>query len=150
MLKAIELRIGNLIKIGGNTLDTYQTFTPTKVTLAILNEIAGENKERPDAELSVFQPIPITEEWLMKAGFEEKQINNGFIKQYFHDCTPPKYRNNYGLFFRFGEMRNESYKMYWYASDPVNSSMHSFPCRYVHQLQNLYFAITGQELTFKK
>ncbi len=69
-MKASELRLGNLIKIGGNTLETYQTYTPTKVTLAILNEIAGENEERPDAELSVFMPIPITEEWLRKSGDE--------------------------------------------------------------------------------
>jgi len=94
-----------------------------------------------------FEPILITEDWLLRFGFEKTELNGGIIKQYAHDCTPPRYRNNYGLIFRFGEMRDEPYKMYWYATDPINSSMHSFPCKFIHQLQNLYFALTGNELT---
>ena len=125
-MKANELRLGNLIKVGGNTLDTYQTFIPTLVTLAILNEIAGENEERPDAELSVFMPIQLTEEWLLKFGFKE-------------DGTRPDWcdlLSSYNIGNdKIQYLRNESWKC--------------LKIRYVHQLQNLYFALTGQELTIK-
>lgn len=144
-MKASELRIGNFLDRNG--LMEVRVIAESEIKV---HDHFNNLFHLKWFEVDFFKPIPITEEWLLKFGFEKTLINNGVIRQYFHDCTPPKYRNNYGLFFRFGEMRDEIYKMYWYASDPVNSNMHSFPCKYVHQLQNLYFALTGQELTFKK
>lgn len=122
-MKANELRLGNLIKIGGNTIDTYQIYTPKKVTLAILNEIAGENEERPDAELSVFIPIPLTEEWLLKFGFKQ----DGF----YNSAERWVYLNN--ILFK----GNGHYILCHYPLCMI---------KYVHQLQNLYFALTGEEL----
>ena len=70
------------------------------------------------------QPIPLTEEWLEKFGFEYSDLNgdSGLWK------IPP--------FQIYGKCNQFIYE---YALD-VN---------YVHQLQNLYFAITGEELTIK-
>lgn len=136
-MKASELRLGNLIKIGGNTLETYQTYTPTKVTLAIMNEIAGENEERPDAELSVFQPILLTEEWLLKFGFEKIRM----------ESSP----------YEDGEYTILSQMFTVYKKEPItHNSVHGWfinnhnqpklNIKYVHQLQNLYYALTGEEL----
>jgi hypothetical protein len=71
------------------------------------------------------QPIPLTEEWLEKFGFEYSDLNgdSGLWK------IPPF--QIYGKYNQF---------IYDYRLD-VN---------YVHQLQNLYFALTGQELNQNK
>ena len=70
------------------------------------------------------KPIPLTEEWLLKFGFEYSDLNgdSGLWK------IPPF--QIYGKYNQF---------IYDYKLD-VN---------YVHQLQNLYFALTGEELTIK-
>lgn len=69
-----------------------------------------------------FKPIPLTEEWLVKFGIGvEKGDKIKHIK------------GMYGIHF---EMKK--------------SSFHILPdikhIKYVHQLQNLYFALTGEEL----
>jgi hypothetical protein len=154
-MKATELRIGNYVyDINRRSEIHLPDYNPYKVLqIELFNTEILPIEQNPATVEKWFKitnedlsPIPLAEEWLLKLGFEKTEVNNGVIKQYYHDCTPPKYRNEHGLFFRFGEMRNEKYKMYWYASGAVNSSMHSFPCEYVHQLQNLYFALTGNEL----
>jgi hypothetical protein len=75
--------------------------------------------------------IPLTEEWLLRAGFSQSGLYWVKDQVYIHDtyslCT--KY-NEYALF---------CYK-YNYAERLIV---------YVHQLQNLYHALTGQELEFK-
>lgn len=66
------------------------------------------------------KPIPLTEEWLLKFGF---------IKRY-KDC------------YEFGKLiLNDKFVM-------MDIDIH-LELRYVHQLQNLYFTLTGEELTIK-
>lgn len=121
-MKANELRIGNDINIGGSTIDTYQTFKPTKVTINILKAIIEENIDRPDAILSMFQPIPLTEEWLVKLGFKFNSDSNVYSIDNFFIYT-------------------EAYNKIIITYDCLMRSI-----GYVHQLQNLYFALTGEEL----
>lgn len=81
-----------------------------------------------------FTPIPLTEDWLRKFGFED---------------------NSYAMFYKYVD--NEffitvSFKDYAHtqlSEHPVEVNDYSLPldCKYVHQLQNLYFALTGKELT---
>lgn len=71
-----------------------------------------------------FKPIPLTEEWLLKFGFEEKY---GYIKNGVHLNT------DYSLF----------------IEDEIGFNEWTADCEYVHQLQNLYFALTGEELIIK-
>jgi hypothetical protein len=101
-----ELRIGNWV------------LSPTQ------GEIQIENGWQIDEGEEV-KPIPLTEEWLEKFGFEYSDLNgdSGLWK------IPPF--QIYGKYNQF---------LYDYRLD-VN---------YVHQLQNLYFALTGEELTIKK
>lgn len=85
-------------------------------------------------------PILLTEEWLLKFGFEcfnypywrmlltdGKQEDDEFF--YIH------FENNY-IYLKCG------YKAEYYVKSAK-------PIKYVHQLQNLYFALTGEELTIK-
>jgi hypothetical protein len=69
-----------------------------------------------------FKPTPLTEEWLLKFGF--KKDFNGYY---------------FGLL-SFSITRNNEFMIC------VNDRPTETICYSVHQLQNLYFALTGEEL----
>ena len=74
--------------------------------------------------LETLKPIELTEEWLQKFGFE---LYDSVEFRHFYR------KNDFDL--------DENYQ-------PID-----FDCieiKYVHQLQNLYFALTGQELEIKQ
>jgi hypothetical protein len=73
--------------------------------------------------------IELTEEWLVKFGFEK--IKNNGIDYELHDCV---------ISFEAGWM--------WTAESKLNEVRTLIP-KYVHQLQNLYFELTNEELTIK-
>ena len=72
-------------------------------------------------EYENFKPIPLTEEWLLKFGFKNNRLG-------LFDCV--KVGDDIG------------YHIYFIGK-------HLKEVQYVHQLQNLYFALTGEELTIK-
>lgn len=76
------------------------------------------------------QPIPLTEELLVKAGFK-KHLDTIFIH----------WSKEGGMFEISTREPNGSYGLW------VNGTIGCF--QYLHQLQNLYFALTGTELTIK-
>lgn len=120
-MKAKELRIGNLIRYN----DTKEVCRVYQLEHRYKNvyRINGLN-ENPDVE-----PIPITEEWLLKLGFEVEK-NGGIVFASKDDnCKFYVYCEN-----------NKTWKIGKYN----NGFKHIY---YVHQLQNLYFALTGEELT---
>ena len=77
---------------------------------------------------SLMNPIPLTEEWLLKFN-----LNNPTNKHPYH------FKKSM-VEFLHSEYQNELKCFY------NNVPMFSLPCTYVHQLQNLYFALTGEEL----
>ena len=90
------------------------------------------------------KPIPLTEEWLLKFGFTNYEwctdcafikFNNSHIMlRYFNDkwyCTKTKVSKD-----------SKGHKMSE-GKDIVRKGI----IKHVHQLQNLYFALTGEELT---
>ena len=80
-----------------------------------------------------FQPIPLTEDWLLKLKFEEKdRRKNRFIN-----------RADFELEFQGDKV---AYCV-WGGEDAPHLTQFFGHCKYVHQLQNLYFALTGKELT---
>lgn len=125
-LKASTLRLGNLINVGGSSIDTYQTYKPQKVTIELLREILVENLERPDAVLSVFQPIELTNRWLSRLGFRTTRQQDVYGKNRLRI-----WGNLAGL------------------TEADSPAAHYIPnaIKYVHELQNLYFAMYGEELT---
>jgi hypothetical protein len=141
MIKANELRLGNYIHLGGNTTESYQTYKKVLVTASITQDILEENEERGDDYiLSVFQPIRLSPEILEQCGFE---FDKGM-----HEYTHKD--DNAGIFIRnelrvMGENRlvikkltNGFYVETYYGGIQIKS---------LHQLQNLYHALTGEELT---
>jgi hypothetical protein len=82
------------------------------------------------SDKSIIQPIPLTPEILEKCGFIYKETGSEVYEQE---------RKIYGHLFIWGATSNDTY-------------CHDFHCggeiKYLHQLQNLYYAITGEELTY--
>jgi hypothetical protein len=78
-----------------------------------------------------YNPIQLTIEWLIKFGFEHE------LNQYENHFVNP---DNSWLIFEFDTDEKK-----WYCSNGRTIAN----LEYVHQLQNLYFALTGEELTIK-
>lgn len=77
----------------------------------------------------LFKPIQLTEEWLLKFGFISDPYNDTYIKGSFTlNCD--KTRGKLEL---------------W----PDNVTGKIIYIKHVHQLQNIYFALTGEELQVK-
>ena len=122
-MKTNDLRIGNFIS-DANASDSF--FARVK-KLDYSRCFYGQFH----SAYSDLKPIAISEEWLIKFGFKMIRTNKdsgykelGLIKKRFHimfsiecNCNPECFVENIGI-------------------DII----------YVHQLQNLYFALTGEEL----
>ena len=122
-MKASELRIGNYV---------YHEVWKNDIPLGIFNIANFE------AGLESIKPIPLTEEWLLRFGFELKEefYQEGLLDTFmFHkdNIVDVEFSDNHK-------------KLYWYDN---YSSIYHQDILYVHQLQNLYFALTGEELTIK-
>jgi hypothetical protein len=136
-MKAQDLRIGNYIEVGLNI--------KFESVYSIIEEISNNSNVVliKDANilrvmpLDVINPIPLTEEWLLKFGFEKNEIPTS-LKDF--------YIINYQL---------ENFVVYLLESsfeiELINKSGEQFNLfinkkKQVHILQNLYFALTGKEL----
>ena len=110
-MKSTELRIGNLVR----------DFTD-HCNINILAEDLTNTKN--------FQPIPLTEDWLLKFGFE---------KEFDYWCHSAEY-------FEIAETTEGN----WCNSINGYEYRNGNNFQHVHQLQNLYHALTGEELTIKQ
>lgn len=90
-----------------------------------------------------FEPLPLTEELLLKCGFQSLLDDP--------ECTGIKTKSgqyviinndNVVLEIMFGFLKDGSVLVHLNDCDFEN-------CKYLHQLQNLYFALTGEELDVK-
>jgi hypothetical protein len=83
------------------------------------------------------KPIPLTEEWLLKFGFEIDDVWISKIKNI-------EYNRMIGI-----DLINNHIFLAQYDSHNKFRDVFISKCDYVHQLQNLYFALTGNELTMQ-
>jgi len=130
MIKANELRIKNLVTLSEkqrkelwyDQINAYNEFFEVK-TIYSDNDISIEvDDEIIDISENDVEPIPLTEEWLFKLGFlKYKGDNKDF------------WLNDF-------EFANDLKWIFWRGNILEN-------IKYVHQLQNLYFCLTGAELT---
>jgi hypothetical protein len=123
MIKANELRIGNWVSNG------EKNFT---VDVNVLYDMA-----LPGYELS---PIPLDGEMVEKAGFIAEYVSKFAIKYGSkHSGRHDEFGVNY--YFPKSFYSEEGGWFVRYYSENVKN-----PIKYLHQLQNLYFSLTGAEL----
>jgi hypothetical protein len=131
-MKTNELRIGNYLK--------------GKQGHVIVSEIRTNNSVKIHDNTSSFSvgicliPIPLTEEWLLKFGFEDIGLNMS--------CSNWLVKEQKGIWrqairIAYNE-RSEEWSLTLECVSPPTLSIATI--KYVHQLQNLYFALTGKEL----
>ncbi len=125
-MKAEELRVGNFVI---NEFENY------KGKHKDLTEVSASDM----IECEDFKPISLTEEWLFRFGFEKKidDEDDRFSHFIITDVIDiVKYENReFTLSFHSG-----------YFSSHSLENVFSFDLKYVHQLQNLYYALTQTEL----
>ena len=121
-MKAQELRIGNYVNRLGEK---------TEVTAISIGHISTPASGA--ITLNQIKPIPLTEEWLIKFGFEKDTGNDFYDFWNLKDFRVFVHKNAASVF------------IHWKGNElePYINNLH------VQQLQNLFFALTGEELTTK-
>ena len=123
-MKANELRIGNYVNVFGYDRNVESMKT---------NEITYSNGIR--CELNNIEPIPLTEEWLLKLPENEWEFV-GFGTRLIWQHR------------KFRAIKIEANGgggcSVYFNDELINIKEH------VHTLQNLYFALTGEELTINE
>lgn len=128
-----ELRLGNIIKVvEGDRQCTVIGIKPGAIRVNL--EVVKGHFVTDEAEL--FSGIPLNEGWFIRFGFEEKKENTG-----------PPINEELTSFVLSGYEFSKDTGGYWYLCG-YNWNTKRFKC--VHQLQNIFFAIAGEELTLKE
>lgn len=152
-----ELRIGNYVYVDNNEHHKHIKNIPMKVVsinetesvkrgiwtnsvgVEHISKLEGmenhsfeelyESNRNYNQFIFFIKPIPLTQEWLLKFGFEIKKLES--------------YRGEY-------YMSSISGMVYYFFTDSneIEKQGSSYTCKHVHQLQNLYFALTQKELTY--
>lgn len=117
MIAAEEIRIGNWLKLGKEYTRVYQI---------LYSIVTGQSINHADYKEEFFEPIPLTPEILIGCGFKKAPIaeNTFAIDSFFYDV--------------------ETLSFCW--DDESITHWESIDIKYLHQLQNLYFALTNKEL----
>ncbi len=127
MIQVNELRIGNYVMTGNIKSIVLEIFAS-----GITHDSKNGNIVAGHCGWSHINPIPLTEEWLLKFGFTKE--DNGWHKK---------------------DICNDFSALYWERLAGLDlsvnkRSMHLANIKYVHQLQNLYFSLTGEELKIQQ
>jgi hypothetical protein len=140
-MKAKELRIGNLIF--KPKYENGQRILVPRVVTAI-GQIGGKVSKLEDGNYifnySDVEPIPLTEEWLVKFGFVDDSLPERYSTMGPVNC------------FKCDRLSVSSQDGKYYPVrkyDNIQHVAYGVGLEYVHQLQNLYFALTGEELTIR-
>jgi len=121
-MEARELRLKNLITTDFHGIGEIS---------AIGDQTILYSRNYNSINIDLIKPIPLTEEWLLKFGIKDYEIildNESIIEISIHNSS------------------------FWIGGELACISKHGFQgnnLKYVHQLQNLYFALTQKELILK-
>ncbi len=145
-MKVQELRIDNLI---------YSPITKEIVTLVAIEQgnrpiVLGSKGTSSFSGVESLRPIELTEEWLLKLGFKVKDRKSHLNTDIFYI---PTFEIDYCLFYADFRLDYGLYVEYTdspFSEDDEKLYPITFGIKYVHQLQNLIYSLTGEELTIKQ
>ncbi len=156
-MKTTELRIGNWVSQTEkyyNDGGLLNIVTIKKLGVYIKSVLDNTEDEYTFKwRLNQIYPIPLTEKWLLKFGFEKIKIEREIFKKMELDIVYCK--NDYGVFYQKDltvdyDGKNVSEMYYDVSFHFRNGNGIKTELKYIHQLQNLYFALTNKELTTKE
>ena len=140
MVNSNELRLGNWLSTSGGF--------PMYV-VAIWSDEANLNFDGNEGDVwesnyKFLDPIPLTVDWLERFGFEQftKTVGGGDI-----NCCYEDYRNSHMAIIpiKGGEFEIEFAPLF----QTIDERNHLRTIKYVHELQNIWFSLTGKELQLK-
>ncbi len=132
-IPANELRLGNYYRV--SRVDSFgEDIIYVEAKIETLEITHGELVDPISPE-----PIPLTEGWLKKFGFDNKDYKKGYIGI---DVN----HTDFVLCYPKTHIEHSKY-FCWEHQHGRLPMFNEF--KWVHELQNLYFAITGEELTIK-
>lgn len=126
MIDTKELRIGNIVLIGGKMESVYNIQEDSvNLSYSCGDHMGGGGSDIYD-EAKYIDPVLLTTSILKECGFE---------CEIFHEGSRPVYHLN-GFYIDYDSLQ------------PIDVGFAISKCeiKYLHQLQNLYFAITGEDL----
>lgn len=123
-MKANELRIGNYVKRSMPNHDLEMDRYTWQITAGGLYAYSQH----------IYRPIPLTDEWLIKLGFKDGKIH--LFDDYILEASMNAFSGTLSLDSK------------WFISiiRIASNDKVTMVREHVHQLQNLYFALTGKEL----
>jgi hypothetical protein len=144
MIKVNELRVGNLIYAGTDENDQPQAGKVLQIFEDVIHWTFDLNQKSINegynsTDLRYVNPILLTPEWMERCGFEkdderydgETLIMRRGVIELRHDEDQP--------------LTGYSIAIY----DDGTLAFVRYSILYLHQLQNLYFALTGEEIQIK-
>jgi len=122
MIKVQELRVGNLVKHGESIIEVE--YHHIRIQTFVNADFANSEGKKFEG----YEPISITEKWLIDIGFEPELMNADSPNNRFmvYRKYPLTYNTNHG---------------WWYESKQLKVQP-----EFVHQLQNLWDVLNGTEL----
>lgn len=118
-MNANELRIGNLVNQDSEKFKTGKVLSINSKSILLENQYRTQR-----ALIKKIKPIPLTEDWLFKFGFPKEDL---IITEH-------------QMHFTLGNIK------IWRPFDKFLLDTYRIEIIHVHQLQNLYFALTNTEL----
>jgi hypothetical protein len=139
-IKANDLRVGNLFTpIRGNFISNkmFDKKTPEVATMTAQGIVDFESG------FIEIEPLELTEELLLKCGFEKTSILGSYLK------NTPNTAKGYGIIIHSQQPYSDKHftdVIEIYQIDGSGLVVQN-GLKYIHQLQNLYYALTNEELT---
>lgn len=120
-MKASDLRIGNYYDCNGQ----IEVVNPNTIT------------DVWESERTWCKPIPLSEDWLIRFGFKKEKVSSYGGADMWQGMSAYSYNGEW----LFRGSPKSGLKLVGYFNSDI---------RYVHQLQNIFLALTGKELTIEK
>lgn len=146
MVDVKELRIGNWVYLPSLSKAAYGNGHVPFIVDGIYKDEDGyrvlchcDTKEGHSCTEEAFpeeiEPIPLTEELLLKCGFKDR------------DCifSMEDFELSYGRLLHFNDADNKLFV----SVNGAEYAISSVPVEYIHHLQNVYFDLDGEELEVK-
>lgn len=138
MIDKRDLRVGNLLK-HGEKIVTVKEIGDDGINFIWAHEMSGWDYDY----VNLF-PIELTPEWLEKCGFDKEKSNDTEER----DVWTIQVANNTSLYYDPELTGKEWYLSLEWNNNHWQNEFWANP-KYIHQVQNLFYALTGEELTIK-